>query len=143
MTVASRLTAVLAVAGILTLAGCTGGTETTAPTPSATTTPSDYVDITDQPGSGDDFVGALEDTEVTGCAADGDEWKVTGTVTNPADDAQSYRIYVSLLDGTDTLGVSQVDVDDVAAGESTDWSATLPVSGDDLDCVLRVERFDA
>lgn len=135
----SRLAGVGLVLSIaLGLAACTGTAE---PKPTPTTAPSDVTDITDQPGSVEGWVGALEDAKTTTCARDGGNWVAAGTVTNPLDEAQSYRLYVSAMFGGETRGLIQVDVPDVAGGESGQWRAAFPLQGDEFTCVLRVERF--
>ena len=101
------------------------------------------IEITDQPGSLDDFVGALEDAEIQTCSTNGDGLNATGTVTNPEQSAQNYRIHLSALDGSDTVGLVQIDVADVPAGESADWNAQVELGLEDLDCVLRVERYSS
>ncbi len=131
-------TTTLALLAALTLAGCTG---TTGVTETPTAAPTDVTEITDQPGSVEGWVGALEDASTTQCARDGGNWVAAGTVTNPTDAAQSYRLYVSAMDGTQTRGLIQVDVPDVAAGASGEWKAEFPLEGEKFDCVLRVERF--
>lgn len=127
-----------ALCAVLALAACTGTDE---PSPTPTAAPTDVTDITDQPGSVDGWVGALEDAETKTCARDGADWVASGTVTNPLDEAQSYRLYVSAMFGGDTRGLIQVDVPDVAGGASAPWRAAFPLEGDEFTCVLRVERF--
>ena len=146
MTSAARATAAILATGALALAlaGCTGSPEP-APAPTTSTSAAPQVtDVTDTPGSGENLVGALEDAEVASCERDGDDWSVAGTVTNGADATADYRIYVSLLNAaSETRALSQVDVAAVAAGESAEWSVEIPMPEDDLDCVLRVERYTA
>lgn len=101
-----------------------------------------HVAITDQPGSVEDFVGAVEDAEISRCKADGSSWVVAGSVTNPTDKTQQYRIYVSVMEKKDTVALEQVDVADVVAGATEDWETEIPIQGEGLECVLRVERFD-
>lgn len=43
----------------------------------------------------------------------------------------------------DTLGFVQVDVADVAGGETAEWETQMDLIQENLDCVLRVERFPA
>lgn len=102
---------------------------------------SGYVEITDQQGSVDGFVGAADDATVERCESVADSWKGTGTVTNPTGETQSYRIYVAFNRNRDTRGLVQVDVASVAAGGTAEWQAEAPIGGDELKCVLRVERF--
>lgn len=92
----------------------------------------------------DDFVGALVDVTELDCTGDGAAWRAQGLVTNPTAAAASYRIYVSFLaeDG-DTRGLVQVDVEDVEAGATEEWGTSMAIDGDDLRCVLRVERTEA
>lgn len=115
--------------------------EAEAPEEPVASAPDSVIDIVVPPGTADDgFVGAVDDVEVTRCeSADG--WQVAGTVTNPESSAQSYRIYVSLLAGSETAGLVQVDVTGVPAGESQEWATSVALSGTDLSCVVRVERF--
>lgn len=139
----------LAVAGLSVvllaggLAGCTAATPEPTPTKTAESLAPGITDIEDTPGSGENLEGALADSKVATCERDGDEWKVAGTVTNPTDTKAKYRIYVSLLSGTnDTRALVQVDVEDVEPEATEDWDVDIPVAEDELSCVLRVERYD-
>ncbi len=110
--------------------------------PSGPTSTDEIVDIRDQPGD-EEATGARDDVGQLTCEADGDGWRAAARVTNSTDAVASYRIFVSFLDAEgETLGVTQVDVDVLEPGESDDWDGSLAVSGDGLDCVLRVERFE-
>ncbi|MBM9465471.1 hypothetical protein JL108_18635 [Aeromicrobium sp. YIM 150415] len=100
-----------------------------------------YTDITDQQGSVQGFVGAVDDAEVERCEASGDGWVAEGNVTNPEDVEQSYRLYVAYNEDRDTQGLVQVDVAAVPPGGTETWSAQVPLTADELECVLRVERF--
>lgn len=100
-----------------------------------------YVDLTDQQGSVDGYVGALEDAQLDRCEATNDGWASAGTVTNPTDSAQSYRLYIAFNKNRDTRGLAQIDLEAVAAGSTEDWQVEAPITGEDLTCVLRVERF--
>lgn len=130
----------LLLGAVLTVTGCAAGT--VEPTPTDTKAPT-VTEITDQPGSVEGFVGALEDAEVKRCERDGDGWVAAGTVDNPTDRTQSYRLYISAMADGDTRGIVQVDVASVAAGESAAWKAEFALPDNDLTCVLRVERFPA
>lgn len=101
---------------------------------------SGFVEITDQQGSIEEFEGAVDDASVDRCEATDTGWIGEGTITNPTDEMQSYRIYVAFNKNRDTKGLVQIDLD-VAPGEQDDWRAEAPINGDDLNCVLRVERF--
>ena len=123
----------------LSLAACageaaSGGADVTAE--------KSFVDISDPQGSVEGFVGALEDAEVDRCEATADGWIAGGTVANPTDAVQSYRLYVALNTNRDTHGLVQVNLDDVPGGAGENWEVEAPVRGDNLSCVLRVERFD-
>lgn len=122
----------------LAVTGCTS--DEARPEPTGTIV-SDVTDITDQPGSEEGYVGALGDAAVKRCERDGGDWIAAGTVTNPTDDAQSYRLYVSAMADDDTRGLVQVDVPPVDAGGTAQWNATFALPDDDMTCVLRVERF--
>jgi len=99
------------------------------------------IDMPDQPGSVEGYEGAAEDAELQTCESDGQALHVGGTVNNPVSETQDYRIYVSAMDGAETMGIVQVDVPGVPAGESADWGTELALSSNTLECVLRVERF--
>lgn len=101
------------------------------------------IEIADQPGSVEDYVGAAEDAEIDTCAAGGDGLDVAGTVTNPESDTHDYRLYVSAMTDGDTVGLVQVDVADVAGGETAEWASQMDLVQEDINCVLRVERFAA
>lgn len=101
------------------------------------------IEIADQPGSVEDYAGAVEDAELDTCAADGDGLDIAGTVTNPESDTEDYRLYVSAMTDGDTVGLVQVDVADVAGGETAEWESQMDLAQEDIDCVLRVERFAA
>lgn len=126
-------------AACLALAACAAEGEADGPD---ATGAQDVVDITEQQGSVEEFVGALEDAETDRCEAAEGGWVGEGTVTNPTGAAQSYRLYVAFTENGDTRGLVQVDVESVPAGESAPWRAEADLSGDGLQCVLRVERFD-
>lgn len=135
----TRLTTpVVALLAALALASCTGGGAGEAP---ADERQSSFVQITDQQGSVEGFVGASDDAELDRCEAANDGWLAEGTVTNPTEVAQAYRIYVAFNKNRDTQGLVQVDLESVAAGESASWKAEAPISGQKLQCILRVERF--
>ena len=101
------------------------------------------IELTDQPGSVEDYVGALEDVEVETCSAGGGGLDVAGSVTNPVSDTQDYRIYVSAMSANDTEGLVQVDIPDVSGGDTVEWSTHMKLPQEALECVLRVERFPA
>lgn len=117
----------------------TGATPET--TTVGTTGPGPVISVSQDPGTAAFFEGALSDTTVTECDAVDNGWTVKGTVRNPLDTAASYRIYVSFLqpDGT-TAGLLQIDVPTLDVGASVDWAGMLPIDGESINCVLRVER---
>lgn len=122
-----------------TVVGCSSDSDTEE----VAETQEKVTDIQDQPGSVDGYVGASKDAKVETCDLQGGSLRVEGTVKNPESDAQDYRLYVSALENSDTVGLVQVDVTDVAPGKSVEWSTDIDYKADDLECVLRVERFDA
>lgn len=123
----------------LALAACSGDKN-----PATDGSPKDqsYVDVSDPQGSVDDFVGANDDLAMNNCQAKGKTWVSDGTVTNSAKKTQSFRIYVAFNRGKDTQGLVQTDLKSVAAGDTAKWNVEAPISGEDLSCVIRVERFD-
>lgn len=128
------------------LTGCTASAVHSTGSPSSVTAPTHtpaggvVADVKNQPGSQKSYVGALKDVTVKNCSTDTDPARYDGVVKNPTDSKQSYRIYVSILAGTTTLGIDQVDVPAVAANSTKTWSGSLKVSNKNARCVLRVER---
>jgi len=125
-----------------------GGTtvQSSAPpskTPSASSSPSvvaPVIDVKTQPGSVDGYVGALKDVSGQTCTAGPGGVTAAGTVTNPASSKQDYRIYISILNDNQTLGITEVDINGVDPGASQQWSGVVAVQVDSPKCVLRVER---
>lgn len=115
------------------------------PSPEPSPEQGSVVDVTDTPGSLEGFEGAREDAEVLSFEKEGEVWLARGTVTNRGTEAVVYRIYASAMGdgGSTTRGVVQVDVPAVAAGESAQWQAELPLADAELELVLRVERAAA
>ena len=151
----SRLVAVPLIAALALIGGCTGGGDGAEQTPPPVVTTHDPVppgapveipttaayDVRQQPGTLDDgYVGALADVALVSCDSADGATHAAGTVTNPEASAQTYRIYVAVMVGVDTLGLSQVDVPSVAVGATSEWTADLQVGADGAQCVLRVER---
>ena len=138
------LAVVTALVAAGTLAGCSGASapSTATSTPHATTTGA-VTDITTPPGTAEGFAGALTDVTITTCDATAAPASFAGTVTNPEGSAQSYRIYVSVLTASTTIGVVEIDVDGVAAKATKKWSGTVNAGADGARCVLRVERTPA
>lgn len=98
-------------------------------------------DISDDFGSVEGYEGALGDVALAQCEGSEDGVQVSGELENSTGEARSYRIYVSVSSDGDTLAIKQVDVAEVAAGESAEWETVVDATGDPVDCVLRVERF--
>lgn len=130
-----------ALAVLTALAACGSSDESSDENVDPTPGNIQVVDVTDQPGSVEDYVGALDDAEIKNCSVTGDGLDAAGTVTNPEQDAQDYRIYVSALDGSDTVGLVQVDITGVEGGNTAEWETHMDLNQAELDCVLRVERF--
>lgn len=117
--------------------------ETTAPAPATSTTTTTMPGLTEVPVL-EGEVGAKADSRTDRCEATDNGWIGAGTVTNPTDEPVDYAVVVSFLDaGNATLGADAVLLSGVAAGTSAEWSVELPVSGDDLRCILRVTRAPA
>lgn len=141
---------VLAAACVAVLAGCVGGshhrptprpTPTPTPTGAATVRPTTpATDIATLPGSTAGAVVASDDNAHTRCEPDGDRRAVSGTITNPEDAAQDYRVYVSLVDDATVVQLGEVDLPRVRPGRSVPWAMTLPDAGADVSCLVRVER---
>jgi hypothetical protein len=149
MNLRTRLTATAVPVAILALAlaGCTNNGTDAQPEPTESSAAAEQTpgitDITDAPGTGENLQGALADSTVDECKRAGDEWTVSGSVTNSTAASVTYRIYVSLLNGAnDTRALTQVDVEATEPGATTEWSTTIPVAEDELSCVLRVERYE-
>lgn len=95
------------------------------------------------PGTLADFVGAKTDVHDTTCSRNGDFWNASGKLTNPTKNAVKYRVYVSFLNGDTTVGLTEFDSPTVKAKATEPFSAGVKVTGQDLRCILRVERADA
>jgi len=109
------------------------------------TVPSDdrgaVIDITVNPGTAEGFDGARADVSDLDCDLSQGRWSVTGSVTNPLAESVNYRIYTAFLDSDrKTVGLLQIDVEDVEASATRRWNGSIDVSKPDLTCVLRVER---
>ena len=130
------LVAATAAVATLTLVGCAGDEK-----PAYTQKPEAVTSVSNMPGEVQGYEGAAQDATTTKCEGADGKWGVAGTITSSADAARDYRIYVSLLDGADTVGLVQVDVPGVEPGTTHDWATTVDVTGENLQCVLRVERF--
>jgi len=154
----TRLVWPLVVGVALATTACTGPSQTsgggnapssavaTSAAPSTQSTPiivDPVIDVTTQPGSVPSFVGAIKDVSGQTCTASAEGVTASGTVTNPASAKQDYRIYISVLDSNQTLGVTEVDVNGVEPGASQQWSGVVKVQMKDPKCVLRVERNDS
>ena len=120
-------------------------TVVTTTQPTTTARPATVTSYQIAPGlATDGYVGARQDVTDLACTGTGGSWTAGGTVTNTSTAAADYRIYVSFVDSTNhAAGIVQVDVKGVAAAEHRPWTASLPVTGTDLACVLRVERLVA
>jgi hypothetical protein len=95
-----------------------------------------------QPGTATDkFVGARTDISDLSCKPDGSGvWNVEGSVKNTSKKDVDYRIYTSFLNGTETLGLIETDVENVKADATKKWSGSMTIDAEKVDCVLRVER---
>jgi len=105
---------------------------------------STVIDTPVSPGTArDNFEGARDNIDDFDCELQRGRWTVSGSVTNPLSQSVNYRIYTSFVDNSSrkTVGLLQVDVENVEGGATRAWSGSLDVSEPDLNCVLRVERI--
>ena len=138
----NRIAAAAAIVAAAALVACNGNGDDAEETGGeAQGSEEKVIEMPDQPGSVEDYEGALEDADLETCESQDGALQVAGSVANSESEDQDYRIYVSAMDGNDTQGIVQVDVEGVAGGESAEWDTEIDLSGEDLDCVLRVERF--
>lgn len=127
----------------LSLTACGGGPAVeSGQVETETSTRNGFVSMTDQQGSVEGYVGASEDVIVEKCESSGENWVAEGTATNPTGETQNYRIYVAFNKNRDTKGLVQVDLESVGPNASAEWKAESPISGEKIDCLLRVERFN-
>lgn len=96
--------------------------------------------VSTPPGASKGYVGAAQDVKVSTCVSNKSTTLFNGTVTNPTDAVQSYRIYVAVTLKGATVGIDEVDVNTVAARTTNKWSGGLATGADGATCVLRVER---
>jgi hypothetical protein len=134
-TVRRRLLTTVAAAGI----ALTALTACSAPSADAKDS-STSSKVTTAPGTAKGYVGAAKDVTIEKCDATKSPASFSGTVTNPEKTKQSYRIYVSVLAGDATLGIAQVNVDDVEPKAKKSWNGTADAGAENGRCVLRVER---
>jgi hypothetical protein len=137
-------------AAVALFASCSSGdsgdstTTTTSTSTSTTTLPPAVVDVEVDPGTSEGVEGARDDVGSFVCERSDEGWTVSGDVTNTTEEPVSYRIYTSFLDNARvTVGLLQTDVDAVAAGETQEWSGSIAVEADQVECILRVERTSA
>lgn len=116
---------------------------TTDPESEPAKKPKKVVKVKEAPGTSEGFVGARDDVDLATCEVVGKKMQIDGTVTNPTDAIQNYRIYVSILDADGTRGLLQVDAEAVEAGATQQWATEAKLSDTGLRCVLRVERYEA
>ena len=139
----TRLLRPLAVAALLLVAlpACSDD----APEDPDASGPSETVtEVTVEPGTATGYEGARADVTDLRCERDGERWTVAGTVRNPPARPAAYRISPSFLaEDNDTRGLVQTDVSDLGPDEQQEWAGELEIGGDDLSCVLRVERTPA
>ncbi len=147
-----RLTAAFLVGTVaLTAAACSGSESkplsakraaSTSKSTSSTTLPF-ASDSQHTPGTLTGFVGAKGDAHDVKCAKHGASWTADGKLTNSSTHAAKYRVYVSFMSGATTVGLTEFDSEKVPAKATEPFRAGVKVAGDDLQCVLRVERADA
>lgn len=121
------------VAMAITLAGCVGDTDPagTADGPISVSTPA---------GGDGAYVGARSDVQLLSCQGTASGGAASGEVTNPEDERQDYRIYVSAVVDGATVAVTQVDVTGVDPDVTAAWETELGTTDDEISCILRVER---
>ncbi|WP_083472980.1 hypothetical protein [Frankia sp. R43] len=140
-----------AVAGALTvgaLAGCASG----SPSPASVSVPgrdtSAVPHIRPLPAAAvpsyDPKKGARTDVVAGSCDRDNGAWHFGGLVRNQGRQPRAYRIVVDFVTDDDSTVVDTkvVEVPDVQAGASADWSVAGAPDGDDLRCVIRNVQFD-
>lgn len=96
--------------------------------------------VSTPPGSSKGYVGAAQDVKVSTCESRKGATTFSGTVTNPTDVAQSYRIYVAVTFKDATIGVDEIDVRILPARARANWDGSLASGTAGASCVLRVER---
>lgn len=141
-------TLIAAAIAVAALTGCTANSTphppTATPTAAATSGARGAVTaISHQPGTNKDAVGARKDVGESTCDSTASGSTFKGKVTNPEKSAQSYRIYVSVIDGSNTLGVKEIDVSKVDGRAKAEWNGTIDAGSRTARCVLRVERTAA
>jgi hypothetical protein len=97
-------------------------------------------DTTTRPGTSEEYEGARRDVADISCTPGKTATRVAGAVTNPTDQPQGYRLFVSVLVDGATVDIRDVSVPRVEPRASTTWDTTLQATGE-VECVLRVERI--
>lgn len=120
-----------------------GHISTASPEPAGKRTPiptSANYKVSTPPGVSKGYVGAAGDVKLSTCNSNKALTLFTGTVTNPTNVTQSYRIYVAVTLKNTTIGIDEVDVNALAAKATSKWNGGLGSGADGASCVLRVER---
>ncbi|CUU59839.1 hypothetical protein Ga0074812_13244 [Parafrankia irregularis] len=137
-----------AVAGVLTvgaLAGCASGSPSPASAPGRGTSavPHSRPLPAAAVPSYDPKKGARTDVVAGSCDRDNGAWPFGGLVRNQGSQPRAYRIVVDFVtDDSTVVDTKVVEVPDVPAGASTDWSVAGAADGEDLRCVIRNVQFD-
>ena len=87
----------------------------------------------------DDYLNpAPHEVTITSCTVAGSRATATGTVTNLGDSTADFSIVVDFVrPGTDNVDrQGRTDVDEVAAGDSIEFTVERQVSLDDVDCIV-------
>ncbi len=92
----------------------------------------------------DDAVGAVADATFDDCATSAGPHVVRGTVENSSDEAMTYVVAVSWIDEeSDVAQRGVVELPDVAAGDSADFSVSADVPAGATSCTYYVLRAPA
>ena len=91
-----------------------------------------------EPSMGDDFTGVLADVTTEECPTEHGDVEATGTVINSKDKARDILVSVVWLkkNSGDSLAVNYVELKDVPAGESVEWSVPATLNKMAARCVV-------
>ncbi len=87
----------------------------------------------------DDYLNpAPHEVTITSCTVAGSRASATGTLTNLGDSTADFSVVVDFVRrGTDNVDrQGRVDVDEVEAGDSTEFTVERQVTLDDVDCIV-------
>lgn len=115
-----------AVLGLSLLAGCSSSPDSEAPSDEP---------VTEDGSTPGDLKRSNAVVNINTCDSSGGVVTAEGTVRNPNQDTQSYRVAITVLDGDATKASQSFEVLDLGSNETHDWELEMPVQDGDYECI--------